>query len=87
MTEQLGPKKFFEELKDQAPRYAKLLPELPHLLHKYLREQSQEMRTDYKDMLQELKRTNRLLQTLIYGGVGFALGLLLVQILLHLRNL
>jgi ubiquinone biosynthesis protein len=87
MTEQLGPKKFIEELRAHAPRYAKLLPELPHLVHKYLRERSSEVRHDYREMLVELKRTNRLLQTLIYAGVGFAMGLLVVQILLHLRGL
>jgi ubiquinone biosynthesis protein len=87
MTEQLGPQKFIDELRVQAPRYAKLLPELPHLMHKYLRERSTEFRHEYRDMLDELKRTNRLLQTLIYGGVGFGLGLLVVQILLHYRGL
>ena len=40
----------------------------------------------YRDMLQELKRTNRMLQTLIYAGVGFAAGLLLVQVLIHVRS-
>ena len=86
MLEQVGPQKFIDELRDQAPRYAKMLPELPHLVHKFLRERSHELRHDYRDLLAELKRTNRLLQTLVYGAVGFAAGLLLVQLLLRFRG-
>jgi ubiquinone biosynthesis protein len=37
MADQVGPQKLWQELRDQAPRYAKILPELPHLLHRYLR--------------------------------------------------
>ncbi|MFA9207663.1 MAG: hypothetical protein ACEQSN_05195, partial [Yersinia sp. (in: enterobacteria)] len=36
MLDQIGPKKLLEQLKDQAPHYAKLLPQLPRLLHEYL---------------------------------------------------
>jgi ubiquinone biosynthesis protein len=86
MAEQVGPQKFFDELRDQAPRYAKMLPELPHLIHKYLRERSYEVRHDYRELLAEVKRMNRLLQTLIYAGVGFGAGLLVVQLLLRLRG-
>jgi ubiquinone biosynthesis protein len=85
MMEQVGPQKLIDELRLQAPRYAKLVPELPHLLHRYLRERSNEFRHDYRDMLVELRRTNRLLQTLVYGGVGFAVGLLVVQLVLRVR--
>jgi ubiquinone biosynthesis protein len=85
MMEQVGPQKLVDELRLQAPRYAKLLPELPHLLHRYLRDRQSEFRHDYRDMLAELRRTNRLLQTLIYAGVGFAIGLLIVQLVLRLR--
>jgi hypothetical protein len=31
MIEQVGPQKLLEQLKEEAPRYAKLLPELPRL--------------------------------------------------------
>jgi ubiquinone biosynthesis protein len=86
MKDEVGPQKFLDELRDQAPRYAKLLPELPHLIHKYLRERSYEARHDYRELMSEIKRMNRLLQTLIYAGVGFAAGLLVVQLLLRLRG-
>jgi ubiquinone biosynthesis protein len=33
----------------------------------------------------EQKRTNRLLQTIIYGGIGFVLGLIVMQLLVRIR--
>ena len=86
MQEQVGPQKFIDELRDQAPRYAKMLPELPHLIHKYLRERSYEFRHEYRELIAEVKRTNRLLQTVIYAAVGFAAGLVVVQLLLRMRG-
>ena len=38
MLEQIGPKAFIEQLKNEAPRYAKLLPELPRLLVDFLKQ-------------------------------------------------
>jgi ubiquinone biosynthesis protein len=86
MQEEVGPQKFIDELKDQAPRYAKLLPELPHLAHKFLRERTSDYRHEHRELLHELKRTNRLLQTIIYAAVGFAAGLIVVQLLLRMRG-
>jgi len=85
MLDQVGPHKLWEELRDQAPRYAKILPELPHLVHKYLRRERGILQKDADDLLAELKKTNRLLQSLIYGGVGFALGLIVMQFLVRAR--
>ncbi len=84
MIEQIGPQKMLEELRDQAPRYAKLIPELPRLIHQYLQQRPQSDRREMQELLAEQKRTNRLLQTIIYGGVGFALGLLAMQIVMRL---
>jgi ubiquinone biosynthesis protein len=86
MLEQMGPQKLINELKDQAPRYAKLLPELPRLLHDYLKQNpAVAYRRDLEQLLVEQKRTNRLLQGLIYGGIGFALGLVAMQVILRVR--
>ena len=85
MLDQVGPKKLLDQLKDQAPRYAKLLPELPRLLHDYLRQNPADYRRELEQLLVEQKRTNRLLQGLIYGGIGFALGLLAMQVVLRVR--
>jgi len=85
MRDQVGPQKLMERLKDEAPRYAQLLPELPRLLHDYLQQRpghhgSQEL----KELLREQKRTNRLLQTIVYGGLGFVLGLIVMQLAVRL---
>jgi ubiquinone biosynthesis protein len=85
MIEQLGPRKLFEQLKDQAPRYAKLLPELPRLLHDYLRQRPSDTKRELAELLAEQRRTNKLLQALIYGGLGFVLGLIVVQFLLQVK--
>ncbi len=85
MLEQVGPQKLFEQLKAQAPRYAKLLPDLPRLLHDYLRVSRDERQRELQELLHEQRRTNRLLQGVIYGGIGFVLGLVVMQIFLRVR--
>jgi ubiquinone biosynthesis protein len=79
MADQIGPRRLWEELKNQAPRYAKLLPELPRLLHDYLKQRPGLQRREIEELLAEQRRTNRLLQGVIYAGIGFALGLLVMQ--------
>ena len=85
MIEQVGPQKLLNQLKDQAPRYATLLPELPRLLHDFLKTKPGSQQRLMEDLLAEQKRTNKLLQGVIYGGIGFALGLLAMQLLVRVR--
>ena len=85
MLEQVGPKKLLQQLKAEAPQYAKLLPALPRLMHDYLAHKPHELRRDIDALLTEQRRTNRLLQGVIWGGVGFLLGLLLMQVLTRVR--
>ena len=88
MLEQMGPKRFWTELKAEAPHYAKVLPELPRLVHDYLRRRPADTQNQQRELLallKEQKRTNRLLQSLIYGGVGFLLGLVAMQWLVRIR--
>jgi ubiquinone biosynthesis protein len=85
MLQQVGPQKLMDELRDQAPRYAKILPDLPLLLHTYLRQKPPDGRRELLELLAEQKRTNRLLQGLVYGGVGFAIGLIVMQLLVRVR--
>jgi ubiquinone biosynthesis protein len=82
MLKQVGPQKFWEQLKAQAPHYAKLLPELPMLVHASLKRSGAQSPLSDKlvaELLQEQRRTNRMLQMLIalfFGacvGVGFML--------------
>jgi ubiquinone biosynthesis protein len=85
MLGQVGPEKLWQQLKAEAPTYAKLLPGLPRLLQQYLKNQGGGQRHELQDLLLEQRRTNKLLQSLIYGGLGFALGLLAMQLLLRIR--
>jgi ubiquinone biosynthesis protein len=85
MLEQVGPQKLLNQLKDQAPRYATLLPELPRLLHDFLKIKPGSQQRQLEELLAEQKRTNKLLQGVIYGGLGFALGLLAMQLLVRVR--
>ena len=85
MLEQIGPQKLIDQLKSQAPRYAKLIPELPRLLHDYLQQHNAGHDKALVELLAEQKRTNNLLQKIIYGGLGFVLGLILIQIYVRLR--
>ncbi len=80
MIEQVGPRKLWEQLKAEAPHLAKMLPELPRLMHEFLRQRPTELRKEMRELLHEQRRTNRLLQSIIYGAVGFALGLLFMQL-------
>jgi ubiquinone biosynthesis protein len=84
MVNQVGPRRLIEELKNQAPRYAKMLPDLPRLLHDYLKQGPSRDRRELEALLIEQRRTNRLLQGLIYTGIGFAAGLVAVQFWLRI---
>ncbi|MBL0920054.1 MAG: ubiquinone biosynthesis regulatory protein kinase UbiB [Hydrogenophaga sp.] len=85
MLEQVGPQRLLAQLKAEAPQYAKLLPALPRLLHDYLRNRPHDLRREIDALMAEQRRTNRLLQGIIYGGVGFLLGLLVTQLLVRVQ--
>ncbi|MDN3920837.1 ubiquinone biosynthesis regulatory protein kinase UbiB [Roseateles violae] len=84
MNEQVGWRAFLNQLKKEAPRYAQLFPELPRLLHDSLKRQASPQDAQaVAALLLEQRRTNRLLQALAYGAIGFALGLVAAQLLLR----
>jgi ubiquinone biosynthesis protein len=84
MNEQIGWRGLLERLKDEAPRYAQLLPELPRLLHRALQRQAEPGDgAALQALLAEQRRTNRLLQGLLWAAAGFIAGLLLTRVLLH----
>ncbi|OGA95069.1 MAG: ubiquinone biosynthesis regulatory protein kinase UbiB [Burkholderiales bacterium RIFCSPHIGHO2_12_FULL_61_11] len=85
MLEQVGPEKLLAELKAEAPTYAKLLPGLPRLLSQFLKAPQGTSRREMQELLAEQKRTNTLLQGLIYGALGFVLGLIVMQFVLRVR--
>jgi len=85
MLEQVGPKKLLQQLRAQAPRYAKLLPDLPLLLHQFLQQRRVPPDPLVQQLLTEQRRTNRLLQTLVAVVLGFVLGLVVMQVMLRVR--
>jgi ubiquinone biosynthesis protein len=85
MLEQVGPQKLLQQLKAEAPQYAKLLPALPRLLQDYLQHRPYQLRAELDELMAEQRRTNRLLQYIIYGGIGFVLGLIVTQVMLRIR--
>ena len=80
MQEQIGPRGLWQQLKAEAPHYAKMLPALPRLLHDTLKHSAQGGVRDaeWRLLLEEQRRTNRLLQGLIYAAWGFFGGMLVV---------
>jgi len=85
MINQIGPKKLLDELRNEAPRYAKMLPELPRLLVDFLQSNTRDRGQEMRALLLEQKKTNRLLSAIVYSGVGFVLGMLAMQIVLRVR--
>ena len=88
MAEQVGWRGLLERFKDEAPRYARLLPELPRLLHDALARQAAPPPDDRRAetlerLLVEQRRTHRLLQALVYGGIGFACGVVAARWVLN----
>lgn len=84
MLEQVGPKKLWQELRNEAPRYAKLIPELPRLMVEFLQYGARPHDKQLQALLAEQKKTNRLLSALVYGGLGFVLGMVVVQVFLRI---
>ena len=87
MHEQIGWRGLMQRLKREAPRYAKLLPELPRLVHENLQHGNRDLRQDLAQMLAEQKRTNRILSGLVWTALGFALGIVFAQALMRMHML
>ena len=85
MIDELGPKKLIDQLRNEAPLYAKMLPELPRLLFDFLQSHRTAPERSIDQLLVEQKRTNRLLQMLVYGCIGFVLGLVVMQLIIRVR--
>jgi ubiquinone biosynthesis protein len=88
MNEQVGWRGLLARLEKEAPHYAQLLPELPRLLHQRLLGPGGRHADDVplRALLAEQRRTNRLLQALVFGALGFLAGVVVAQILLHWRG-
>jgi ubiquinone biosynthesis protein len=86
MLDQVGPKKLWKQLVAEAPRYAKLLPELPRLVHDFLKHRQNNDHAQLQLLIQEQRRTNRLLQGIAWVGGGFVLGMVAMQIFVRLHH-
>lgn len=81
MNEQVGWRGMVMRVRDEAPRYAKFLPELPRLLHDALAYRTTRQEVDSTSnelLLNELRRGRKLtwlMSLLAAGTTGFALGL------------
>lgn len=64
MMDQLGPQKLLAELKAQAPRYAKLLPDLPLLLADFLKQRTEDASHD-KQILMDLLAAQKAHQQIV----------------------
>jgi ubiquinone biosynthesis protein len=84
MNDQVGWRGLMEGLKNEAPRYVQLLPELPRLLHQALQPKPAAQAQMLEALLAEHRQTNRLLRGLIYATVGFVLGALMWAVLVPL---
>ncbi len=86
LNEQVGWRALVNQVKKEAPRYAQLFPELPRLLHEALKRQAvPQDALALNTLIREQRRTNRLLQAILYGAVGFTMGLLVANLLIHLH--
>jgi ubiquinone biosynthesis protein len=81
MHQQVGWRGLLERLGHEAPRYAQLLPELPRLVHRALQRRGESDAAVLHALLAEQRRTNRMLRGALYGGIGFVLGVLAMQLM------
>ncbi|WP_431263448.1 ubiquinone biosynthesis regulatory protein kinase UbiB [Roseateles chitinivorans] len=81
MDEQIGWRAFVRQLKKEAPRFAQMVPEFPRLMHEVLRQRTEDGHADLtRQLLVEQRRTNHLLQALLWGVGGFMVALVLTQL-------
>lgn len=85
MNEQVGWRGLVERLKNEAPRYAQMLPELPRLVHQALAQQARPSADTalLARLLGEQRRTNRLLGALLSALAGFVLGVVAMRLWMH----
>ncbi|MQR00341.1 ubiquinone biosynthesis regulatory protein kinase UbiB [Glaciimonas soli] len=84
MSEQLGWRGLVQHLKIEVPRYSKLLPQIPRLIHQALSKTIDGATHQHNEvnlqLLAEQRRTNHLLGIVVYFGGGVLSGLLLALI-------
>ncbi|WP_426175759.1 ubiquinone biosynthesis regulatory protein kinase UbiB [Massilia sp. TWR1-2-2] len=87
MGDQVGVRGMWDRMKDEAPRYAHIIPQLPRLVHRAL-ENSRSNRGDtelLKLLVLEQRRTNRMLGFVVYFAAALGIGLAAIQLYLHFQ--
>jgi ubiquinone biosynthesis protein len=83
MNEQIGWRALINTFKDEAPHYAHMIPQLPRLLHDALKQQAHPRGNQdelLRALLREQRRTNLMLQGLVWAVGGFVIGAALVKL-------
>jgi len=86
MEKQVGWPGLVERFQAEAPRFSHILPQLPRLLHQALTHEAEPRPQEsdlLRQMLEEQRRTNRMLSFVIYFGGGLLAGLLFMQWYMH----
>jgi ubiquinone biosynthesis protein len=83
MDKQVGWAGLVERLKNEAPRYVQLLPDLPRLLHQALQPRAAVSERALESLLAEQRHTNGLLRIIIAGASGVLLGLAVAVLFTH----
>ena len=81
MLEQVGPHRLWHQLKVEAPRLAKMLPELPRLVHAFLQRDHESERKQLMELLNAQRKTNQTLQTILLLSLGFFAGIVITAML------
>jgi ubiquinone biosynthesis protein len=87
MADQVGLRGMFERLKVEAPRYTHIIPQLPRLINR-ARENSQPNGANtelLKLLVIEQRRTNRMLGFVVYFAAALGIGLVAIQLYMHLQ--
>jgi ubiquinone biosynthesis protein len=85
MHQQVGWEGFVERLKNEAPRYVQLLPELPRLIHQALQPRTATEQRLLETLLTEQRRTQRWLLVAVSLMSGVLIGLVAAYFALRLR--
>jgi ubiquinone biosynthesis protein len=85
MQQQVGWRGLLERLKNEAPRYAQLLPEMPRLVHRALARSGESDAALLEALLAEQRRTNRMLRRWMVVAAALMATVLLMLWLMHGR--
>jgi ubiquinone biosynthesis protein len=81
MLEQVGPQRLWQQLKTEAPHFAKMLPQLPRMVYAFLQRDPESERKELLALLQAQRQTNQTLQTILLLALGFFAGIIITAVL------